>query len=145
MIEPLLFDCRKCKNSVSLTNWCMRLAHKQFLTVTLYVSILGHMLLRNININEAIANILLYRKSLCDLPSPRCKNSEAWENVEKGVVNCGQHPIGQNIYPSQISSLWVPWTFQVVKCRVGSCISGTVTRTTNFVILQNKIAQISRF
>ena len=108
---------------------CVRIAQKRFWTITLYMSILGHMLLHNININEAIAYIVLYQQSLCDLPRPRCKNSEAWENIKKGVVNCGQRPTGQNIYPRQICSLWVPWSVPVVKCRVGSCISGTVTRS----------------
>ena len=38
------------------------------------ISILGHMLLHNSNINVTIANILVYQKSLYDLPGRKCKN-----------------------------------------------------------------------
>ena len=38
------------------------------------VSILGYKLLHKFNINVDIANILVYQKSLYDLPGPSCKN-----------------------------------------------------------------------
>ena len=44
------------------------------------------MLLHKLYINVAIANILVYQKSLYDLPGPNCKNRGEREIVKKGVA-----------------------------------------------------------
>ena len=49
-----------------------------FSPITPKVCILEHMFLHNTYINVAIAHILLYRKSLYDLPGPKYKKCEKW-------------------------------------------------------------------
>ena len=58
---------RKCVKS------CMFL-QIGFWQISRYLSILGHMLLHKLDINVAIANILLCRITLQDLPEPNYKN-----------------------------------------------------------------------
>ena len=57
-----------------------------FLAISSIISILGDMLLHKSVINAAIANILVYRNSLYDLPRPKCKNLSNRQTLEKGVA-----------------------------------------------------------
>ena len=64
-----LFFVKIAKNRFFLREWWKI----SFLRFYRKISILGYMLLHNSYINVAIANILLYRKSLYDLPRRKCK------------------------------------------------------------------------
>ena len=69
------------------------------------ISILGYMLLHKSNINVAIANILLYRKSLYDLPRRKYKIIKNWcGRGQKGRGSSKCH-IGEKFYPSQFGHL----------------------------------------
>ena len=58
-----------------------------FLTVSSKISISGDiMLLNKSDINVAIANILVYRNILYNLPGPKCKNLGDRKTPEKGVA-----------------------------------------------------------
>ena len=57
-----------------------------FLAVSSKISVLGDMVLHKSEINVAIANILVYRNSLYDLPGPKCKNLGNRQTLKKGVA-----------------------------------------------------------
>ena len=62
------------------------------------------MLLHNSNINVAIANILLYQKSLYDLPGLKCKNVKKLNGRGQKGRGFSKCPRIENVYPSQKAS-----------------------------------------
>ena len=63
------------------------------------------MLLHKLYINVAIANILLYQKSLCDLPEGKykiLKNFSGRGRKGRGSSKCHS---GEKVYPSQFAQL----------------------------------------
>ena len=63
------------------------------------IGVLGHMLLHKSYINVAIANILVYRKSLYDLPEPKYKNLGRRETLKKGVARNALVPLSTKMVP----------------------------------------------
>ena len=63
---------RKCKNH---RNYELRQAKNRFSAIFPKISNLRYMLLHKLYINVTIRHILMYRKSLYDLPGPKYKNS----------------------------------------------------------------------
>ena len=64
-------------------------------------------MLHKSNINVVIAVILLYRKSLYDLPGPKYKNSVACEIFKKGRGQLGENP-SDNLRAPDIIRLFRP-------------------------------------
>ena len=74
---------RKCKNH---RNYELRQAKNRFSAIFPKISNLRYMLLHKLYINMTIRHILMYRKSLYDLPGPKYKNSSNRKTLEKGVA-----------------------------------------------------------
>ena len=85
MYRKSLYDLprRKCKNH---GNYELCQAKNRFSAIFPKISNLRYMLLHKLYINVAIRHILMYRKSLYDLPGPIYKNSSNPKTLEKGVA-----------------------------------------------------------
>ena len=70
-----------------------------FSRISQEVSIFGHMLLHKLYINMAIANILVYPKSLYDLPGPKYEIRILRESQEKGRGHMGMMPNSARLSP----------------------------------------------
>ena len=83
--DYFLYDLhrRKCKNH---GNYELRQAKNRFSAIFPKISNLRYMLLHKLYINVTIRHILMYRKSLYDLPGPKYKNSSNRRTLEKGVA-----------------------------------------------------------
>ena len=86
------------------------------------------MLLNKSNINVAIANILLCRKSLYDLARRKCKITKT--SSGRGQKGCGYEkcPTGDNVYPSKFCYLGPKEDIYVEKSRGSSDVSGFIIR-----------------
>ena len=79
----VLISREYCEINRFFATCCSKIAFSQFFRK---ISILGHMLLHNSNMNVAITDILRCRKSLYDLPGPKLKNWSRCDKLKMGVV-----------------------------------------------------------
>ena len=86
------------------------------------------MLLHNLYINVAIANILVYQKSFYDLPRRRCKILKTAYGRGQNGRGSSKCPTIENVHPSQNSSLGSNRTNYVEKLSQFSCVNGIVAR-----------------
>ena len=101
------YQVQKCSSGISIKIahfWHREIKKISFLRISQEISILEHMLLHKSYINMAIANILVYSKSLHDLPRPRYKKCaiREWQGNGRGhmgvMLNFSELSPGLNLF-----------------------------------------------